>query len=136
MDSTNQVASKPRPDYDKWYRRAVWTKGLRVLVLARDPICRMCNRAASTIADHIVPHKGNWTLFCDMANLQGLCENCHSLKTAAEDGGYGNVRKSTGGQPGPVTTGEPGKQFQATTVSAKKIDEALSGDVAELLEGV
>jgi 5-methylcytosine-specific restriction endonuclease McrA len=26
-------------------------------------------------------------------NLQGMCKPCHSAKTAAEDGGFGNERR-------------------------------------------
>jgi 5-methylcytosine-specific restriction protein A len=41
------------------------------------------------VADHVVPHKGDWLLFVDEKNLQGLCLSCHSKKTATEDGGFG-----------------------------------------------
>jgi 5-methylcytosine-specific restriction protein A len=75
--------------WGKWYDTAHW-RNLRVRVLARDPICKMCSRAASIVADHIKPHRGDWSLFCDLNNLQGLCASCHSIKTAREDGGFGN----------------------------------------------
>lgn len=78
-----------------WYQRFPWTgpNGLRYVTLARDPICKICNRAPSTVADHIVPYKGIWDLFTDLSNLQGICAPCHDRKTALEDGGFGNVRK-------------------------------------------
>jgi 5-methylcytosine-specific restriction protein A len=44
--------------------------------------------------DHIVPHKEVWALFWDPTNWQGLCDGCHSFKTATEDGGFG--RKCSG----------------------------------------
>lgn len=89
-----KVLREQRP-WNKWYGWAVW-RNLRTLVLARDPICVLCNRAPATDADHKVPHRGNWFLFCggvNMENLQGLCSSCHSEKTAREDAGFGNIRK-------------------------------------------
>jgi 5-methylcytosine-specific restriction protein A len=62
---------------------APWPK-LRKIVLARDPICRDCGRAASTEADHITPRREGGSDSLD--NLQGLCKPCHSRKTAIEDG--------------------------------------------------
>lgn len=60
-----------------------WRK-LRKLILARDPICRICGEQASTDVDHVVPRRrgGRDTA----ANLQGLCASCHARKTATEDG--------------------------------------------------
>ena len=69
------------------YNKARWKNpvtGLRAAVLRKYPICFKCNRAPSTHADHIVDHKGNERLFYDFNNLQGLCESCHSEKTARE----------------------------------------------------
>lgn len=142
MDSTLQTpshafATRQKNPWDKWYRRAHWLR-LRTLVLARDPVCKMCQRNASTVADHIVPHKGVWELFCDMLNLQGLCGPCHDKKTAREDGGFGNARpqgpriETNGAQ----ATGASGKQFQASSISAKKLDAALDFDVDDLLKGI
>jgi 5-methylcytosine-specific restriction endonuclease McrA len=53
-----------------------------VLVLHRDPLCRGCEREPSRQADHVVPLKcgGTW----DIENGQGLCDSCHSYKTAVE----------------------------------------------------
>lgn len=45
-----------------------------------------------TDVDHIVPHRGDPELLYDEANLQSLCHECHSKKTAREDGGFGNGR--------------------------------------------
>lgn len=64
-----------------------WQK-LRLIILARDPICKICGRAASTDVDHIIPKSKGGLDAVD--NLQGLCHSCHSRKTASEDGGYGH----------------------------------------------
>ncbi|WP_330164070.1 HNH endonuclease [Paenibacillus campinasensis] len=45
---------------------------------------------ASTVVDHIIPHKGDPKLFWDKNNWQALCKKCHDTKTAREDGGFGN----------------------------------------------
>jgi 5-methylcytosine-specific restriction enzyme A len=117
--------------YSAMYAKPVWRTGLRVLVLARDPICKICNRYPSVVADHIKPHLGNWDLFTDLNNLQGLCEHCHNVKTATEDGGFGNIR------PQPVSTfaGQPGV---VTAVGAAALDAALGSDdeIAALLAGI
>lgn len=139
MVSTNQPATKQNP-WHKWYCRTVWCgpHGLRYVTLARDPICRICNRNASTVADHIKPHKGVWELFCDLANLQGICEGCHAKKTAQEDGGFGN-QQFKGSRPetnAPGATGDGGKQFQSSSISATKLDKALDIDIDELLKGI
>jgi hypothetical protein len=97
----------------------------------------MCQHVASTIADHIIPHKGNWVLFCDLDNLQGLCDACHSRKTAQEDGGFGNRRSAvTTETNGPSVTGESGKQFQSSTVKPSSLDKALAFDVDSLLSDI
>lgn len=48
------------------------------------------------VVDHIIPHKGDMTLFWDPSNWQGLTREDHSRKTATEDGGFG--RRGIGGQ--------------------------------------
>ncbi len=40
--------------------------------------------------DHIVPHLGDREKFWNRANWQTLCAHHHSVKTATEDGGFGN----------------------------------------------
>jgi 5-methylcytosine-specific restriction protein A len=119
-----QARNRNEP-WRKWYHRAHWRR-LRGLVLARDPICTICNRAASNVADHKRPHKGDWALFCDMNNLQGVCKPCHDLKTATEDGGFGSAPKDADA---PVRTGESGKQFSSSAVGEAAIDRALAEEL-------
>ena len=105
----------------KWYHSTTWRR-LRILVLARDPICCACNRAASSVVDHIKPHKGVWVLFCDLLNLQGLCPPCHDSKTALEDGGFGAAPRDL---TAPVMIGDTGKQYSSSSVGEAAIDRAL-----------
>lgn len=64
------------------------TIGLRVMQLEREPLCRGCKdrgvRRYAIEVDHVVPHRGDITLFLDESNLQSLCKRCHSMKTAKE----------------------------------------------------
>ena len=74
--------------YDHKWRAA------RQRFLEQNPICKHCFEAGkltpAVVVDHIVPHKGDRTLFWDRDNWQPLCASCHSTKTAKEDGGFGN----------------------------------------------
>lgn len=60
--------------------------------LRREPLCRFCltyegRYVQATVADHIVPHKGDARLFWK-GELQSLCKPCHdSLKAQQERGG-------------------------------------------------
>lgn len=62
--------------------------------LASHPWCEECMRhgirTPAAEVDHRVPHKGDRELFWNRANWQSLCHSCHSIKTAREDGGFGN----------------------------------------------
>ena len=57
--------------------------------LRAHPKCVKCGRPANVV-DHIVPHKGDWSLFWDFrGNVQSMCTPCHSKKTAMDDGRWG-----------------------------------------------
>ncbi len=74
--------------YDSQWRKA------RTGFLKKHPLCvthwKEGYVQASTVVDHIQPHKGDKTLFWDRNNWQALCKQCHDIKTAKEDGGFGN----------------------------------------------
>lgn len=81
-------------DYHAWYTLPVWTRRLRPQQLVSEPFCRVCarvypagdprSRTRATVVDHIVPHRGDWSLFVDPSNLQSLCKHHHDQKTARE----------------------------------------------------
>lgn len=56
----------------RWQRR-------RAQQLRDEPLCRFCaalgHVVAATIADHVVPHRGDPELF--EGELQSLCKRCH-----------------------------------------------------------
>lgn len=69
--------------YHHLYECARW-KAVRRAQLERSPFCAVCG-AKAAIADHIVPHKGDESLFFNEGNVQSLCWKCHSAKTLAEN---------------------------------------------------
>lgn len=62
-------------------------KDLRRLVIAEEPLCRVCLSNGETSAtceiDHMIPLELGGAPY-DRTNLQGLCHECHSRKTAGE----------------------------------------------------
>lgn len=77
------------------YASVRWLRERR-LFLAAHPLCAECQRrdhlTAASVVDHIIPHRGDPARFWDQSRWQPLCAPCHSRKTAAEDGGFGNRR--------------------------------------------
>ena len=78
--------------YDNRWNR--YSKHYRV----KNPLCVDCEkRGIITLAqcvDHIIPVSGpDDPLFWDVTNHQSMCIPCHSIKTAKEDGGFGNIKK-------------------------------------------
>lgn len=87
MDSLRPSAA--RRGYDSVWRR------IRLEFLRRHPLCAECGRAGRTVpatdVDHRVPLRRGGTN--DPANLQALCHEHHSRKTAREDGRFGARRR-------------------------------------------
>ena len=80
----NRISAARRGYGRRWQR-------LRLMQLARHPLCKHCQDAgiitAATEVDHILARRAGGS--DAMANLQSLCKSCHSKKTAAEAGGEG-----------------------------------------------
>lgn len=78
----------------------IWLKASKAF-LVQHPLCAECLRQGKTTpateVDHIVPHKRDQKLFWDSQNWQALCHECHSRKTATEDGGFGRTCNPLGG---------------------------------------
>lgn len=87
---------KARPSAHARGYNSRWRKASKMF-LSRHPLCVECQKqgrlTAATVVDHIIPHKGNQTLFWDENNWQPLCKRCHDVKTVKEDGGFGNPTK-------------------------------------------
>jgi 5-methylcytosine-specific restriction endonuclease McrA len=56
-----------------------WRK-IRARILARDPICRICNVRPSAFCDHIEAKTDDHS----DAGLQGVCGPCHDQKSSRE----------------------------------------------------
>lgn len=67
-----------------------WQKA-RITFLAANPLCRMCESegraTVATVVDHIMPHKGDQSLFWDRANWQPLCKPHHDRDKQREERG-------------------------------------------------
>lgn len=67
------------------YQTQRWRR-LSARVRREEPLCRECKAeglppSPTRHTDHIVPHKGDLTLFWSRSNLQGICVSHHSKKT-------------------------------------------------------
>lgn len=76
--------------YRPLYNNRAW-RTRRAELLMDEPLCRYCARqgrvTAATVADHVVPHRGDVELF--HGELQPLCAACHSrVKQVEENGGH------------------------------------------------
>ena len=71
------------------YKTNGWQKK-RARLLREQPLCVFCLKegktTAATVADHVIPHKGNADSFWN-GELQALCKPCHdSIKQRIEHG--------------------------------------------------
>jgi 5-methylcytosine-specific restriction enzyme A len=63
-----------------------------MVFLSQNPLCVFCKKyenrdTEAVIVDHIIPHKGDYSLFWDSNNWQSLCATHHSgLKADMERG--------------------------------------------------
>ena len=69
------------------YGLSRWKK-LRRAQIAKEPLCRRCEAKGkivpATIADHVVPHRGDVAQFWSGA-LQSLCKRCHDGEKQSEE---------------------------------------------------
>lgn len=71
-----------RTSYEHLYRTTKWIKASRDFLKANSVCCRCGSQA--TVVDHIIPHRGDESLFWDESNWQPLCSKCHRIKTLEE----------------------------------------------------
>lgn len=74
---------------NQWYGHR-WRR-MRTVFLQANPLCAYCERkglvTASSVVDHVVPHRFDPDLFWDESNWQALCKPCHDTVKAAEEAG-------------------------------------------------
>jgi 5-methylcytosine-specific restriction protein A len=87
-----QMLTQPKREYDR-FRGSSTQRGYnyqwqqaRAMFLVEHPLCVDCEKegrvSPATEVDHIIPHRGDKSLFWKADNLQGLCKRHHSTKTA------------------------------------------------------
>jgi 5-methylcytosine-specific restriction endonuclease McrA len=86
---TRLIASERRAATNGVYKGKKWATSRRA-VLARDPICKVCDDALSTEVGHIVPLAEGGDPY-DPAGLQAICSPCHWEKTAREKATRANI---------------------------------------------
>lgn len=61
----------------------------RLRFLQQNPLCEFCKEQGkvteATVVDHIIPHKGDQTIFWDEGQWQSLCASCHSSVKQREE---------------------------------------------------
>ena len=84
-----------RPEWHDMYNSDRWRKA-RVRYLRDHPLCVECEKrerlVPATVVDHMIDHKGDYALFWDQRNWQGLCVRDHNSKTARTNNKGGNGR--------------------------------------------
>ena len=75
-----------------------WSK-IRAQILARDPICKICNVRPSRFCDHIKAKADDHS----EAGLQGVCGPCHDQKSSRE----GNAAQRENPRPRRTRPDEP-----------------------------
>ena len=99
--------------YRRLYNNRRWRKR-RLYQLTAEPLCAMCAAEGrvtlANTADHVVPHRGDETLFWE-GELSSLCGPCHSSrKQTFEKGGV--LRAAIGVDGWPVGQNWPGVQTE------------------------
>jgi 5-methylcytosine-specific restriction endonuclease McrA len=72
-----------RDPWRAWFRTPRWRE-MRAAVLRAQPICMRCRTAPSTVANHVIPHRGDPAKFWT-GQLEGICASCHSGVIQSEE---------------------------------------------------
>lgn len=89
----DEVARSRRRDADqpwrRWYKTAQWQRLRWSVLMAGLFRCARCGQVeadtSQLVADHVVAHRGDETMFWDAGNLQCLCKGCHDGAKQAEE---------------------------------------------------
>ncbi|PCJ18015.1 MAG: hypothetical protein COB02_11845 [Candidatus Cloacimonadota bacterium] len=111
-------------DHKKLYNLRTWRR-LSKQYRLDNPLCAECQRQgkvyASEVVDHIIDHKGDYSLFWNKDNLQALCMPCHNRKTAQENPEYIKLKKA----PTTIVCGSVGSGVDKYIQSLLKPDDVV-----------
>lgn len=121
--ATNRRYDAKRRQTQPWrklYADTRWTQG-RLAYLAEHPLCVRCAAlgrvGAATVVDHIVPHRGDPSLFYDRANWAGLCAMHHDRDKQREEArGYTDMLDADGW---PADTRHPANAHPGASVARR-----------------
>jgi len=70
---------------------------VRLVQLAKEPLCRMCADLGTTTAAREVDHIDGDPRNNNRRNLRSLCKSCHSARTGRDQGAFGrsNPKENT-----------------------------------------
>lgn len=101
IDTVREHGTGYTAELDRLRKSQRW-RNLRAKVLRTQPLCARCRSRRAGICDHIVPAQiavaevsasglnvGRWEGYFLRGNLQGLCVQCHALKTIEDKGHTG-----------------------------------------------
>jgi 5-methylcytosine-specific restriction endonuclease McrA len=119
---------------DRWYDRQIWRGpyGLRLMILRRDVICVLCQKAVSTVADHIVPFRSfateqaQWNAFTDDKNLRGVCAPCHSAEGDRTIATASGQRRNRTKPAGIEILTDHGIKFVTSSLGSAVLDKAIA----------
>jgi 5-methylcytosine-specific restriction protein A len=75
--------SRAKKSNEELYNTTLWRQ-LRAQKLKDFPCCLYCASTDRLEIHHLIPPRGNKTLFYDYDNLAVLCKRCHQRETAYE----------------------------------------------------
>ena len=75
--------SRRDPEAKRFYNSKAW-KATRLIKLAGDPICQLCEKATATDVHHLIALRADWAKALDLTNLQSLCGTCHKRIEASQ----------------------------------------------------
>lgn len=118
-----EVEARRKPAAHRGYGRD-WQRATKAfLAKPENQICVCGCGGKATTVDHRKPHKGDARLFWDRSNWQPMTWPCHSRKTAAMDGGFGN----------PVVEGMPGSKPPKDAAAARDGHRVVNSNSAPSL---
>jgi 5-methylcytosine-specific restriction endonuclease McrA len=79
-------AQAARRERVAFYSSRRWRR-VAAYFLARNPVCQICNHAAASVVDHVLPRLDRPDLAFSAANLRTACRPCHNRLGAKHTGG-------------------------------------------------